>query len=63
MNYWEASEKIGDLRASLLTDEDGDDATEALPPMAEQHYMLALAALETAQRQMKLVDYCNMRAF
>lgn len=33
----------------------------ALPPEAEAHYALALAALETARRHMTLAHYCAMQ--
>ena len=52
-----AARTIEALRAGLLLGETG----EALAPQAEQFYLLALNALESAQRYMKLADYHNMR--
>lgn len=46
-------DRINRLRINmLLGDDDSNDKT--MEPFAEQHYLASLAALETAERHMKL---------
>lgn len=58
----DATRKIDDLRTTLLFGgEVSGDAEIPITPLAEQHYLLALAALEQARSHMKLADYLAMR--
>lgn len=59
-------EAVQELRQEILCDDAADDleyraATITLTPMAEQYHLLALAALEQAQRYLKLSHYFAMR--
>lgn len=55
-----ASKDIDLLREMFLFDTDFAER-EALPPQAEQHFLVALSLLEQAKCTMKLADYCRMR--
>lgn len=50
------AERLEKLRAECLFEGD-----VALPPMAEQHYLLAISAIEQAQRFAKLAHYNLMQ--
>jgi hypothetical protein len=49
----ESVKAVETLRGQLLF----DGALDALPPITEQHYLLALSALEQAQRHLTLALY------
>jgi hypothetical protein len=53
-----AANRIRDLRAVFLRDADTDNACV----MSEEHFHLALASLEQAERFMKLASYHQARA-
>jgi hypothetical protein len=49
---------IASLKKYIVENEDG---STVLGPMSEQHYLLAIAALDTALAHMKLADYWQAR--
>lgn len=51
--------QIEKLRSDLLYDD--SDLVPQLGPMSEQNFLLALAALESAQRHMTIAHYNLMR--
>lgn len=53
-----AANRVRDLHAAFLRDADTDGACV----MAEEHFHLALAALEQAERFMKLASYHQAQA-
>lgn len=54
----QVAERISTLRTDVLFDDEGPSAANSvqLDPFAEHHFLLALAALETAASHMKLAD-------
>jgi hypothetical protein len=50
------AKRAGDLRSEALIEDDA-----AMPPMAEQYHLLALGALEQAERFAKLAHYHLMQ--
>lgn len=55
----DAAHKIDELRSSLLFD---NAVTDGLDGLAEQHFLLAMSALEQAWRQMQIAHIHQTRA-
>lgn len=51
---------IEKIRGGILFNED-IEGIASLPPVAEQHFLMALSHLEIAQREFKLANYHRMR--
>lgn len=60
--YNNVPEMIADLeqvKADCLFD--SDDITAVLPPVAEQHFLVAIALIAQAVAALRLADYARMR--
>ena len=58
----EITQAIDSLRLSALFNDGDNDMTAGLDPYAEQHFLLAMTALDTAQRNMSLCEMTQARA-